>query len=91
MSEKDTGGPAFPVSTRPMEEEVGFGHQDSNSTWQFGGMTLRDYFAAKAMQAWVSTSPKIGETQLQMNNEEHAKLICEHAYDWADVMLEARK
>lgn len=40
----ETGGPAFPVS-----------HQDGHSTWQFPGMTLRDYFIAHAPaepQSW---------------------------------------
>ena len=37
MSNKETGGPAFPVT----RDEVA-----QNDAW--GGMTLRDYFAAKA-------------------------------------------
>ncbi len=40
----ETGGPAFPVSTAKASE----GHQDGHSTWQFPGMTLRDYFIAHA-------------------------------------------
>lgn len=36
MSEKDNGGPAFPV-----------GFQHGESIAMKGGMTLRDYFAAK--------------------------------------------
>jgi len=40
----ETGGPAFPVSTAEASE----GHQDGHNTWQFPGMTLRDYFAAHA-------------------------------------------
>lgn len=49
---------------------------------QFAGMDLRDYFAAKAMQAIVSTVP-------------HLKTICvnycaEEAYLYADAMLKAR-
>lgn len=47
MSEINNGGPAFPVSTSNENE----GHQDGPNTWQFPGMTLRDYFAAKAMPA----------------------------------------
>ena len=45
MSDKiKDGGPAFPVSTAEASE----GHQDGPNTWQFPGMTLRDYFAAHA-------------------------------------------
>lgn len=49
MSEHDTGGPAFPVST----ESAVTGHQDGPRTWQFPGATLRDYFAAKALPSAV--------------------------------------
>ena len=41
MSDKDTGGPAFP--TEVWDSEGVPQHTE--------GMTLRDYFAAKAMQA----------------------------------------
>lgn len=45
----NNGGPAFPVDTRPIEDGPdGYGHQTSPSTWQYPGMTLRDYFAANA-------------------------------------------
>jgi hypothetical protein len=50
-----------------------------------GGMTLRDYFAAKAMQAfisgWISRSD-YPETDM---------VVAEHAYSMADVMLKARE
>jgi len=45
------------------------------------GMTLRDYFAAKAMAAMIS-------------NPEYAHACTEtavNAYDYADAMLEVRK
>ena len=41
MSDKDTGGPAFPTN----QENY------ASKNWCSDGMTLRDYFAAKAMQA----------------------------------------
>lgn len=47
MDQPSNGGPAFPVSTRQLESEPGFGHQDGPSTWQYGGMTLREYAAIK--------------------------------------------
>ena len=45
----NTGGPAFPLHTHDWHKEV-------SDTWYIDhdftmGMTLRDYFAAKAMQA----------------------------------------
>jgi hypothetical protein len=71
------GGPAFPVSTRPWSEYEPYGHQDSDSTWQYGGMTLRDYFAAKAMQA------------LAQGN--YFDATARQAYLMADAMLKARE
>jgi hypothetical protein len=44
------------------------------------GMTLRDYFAAKAMQGFASY---IGPS---MTFDSRAKI----AYEWADAMLKAR-
>lgn len=43
---KDDGGPAFPV-------EMYDADMDSDSV--FPGMTLRDYFAAKALQALLAS------------------------------------
>lgn len=72
------GGPAFPVSTINEQE----GHQDGPNTWQFPGMTLRDYFAAKAMQGLFAAGG--GVTR---GAGEWASL----AYIMADAMLAARK
>jgi hypothetical protein len=61
----ETGGPAFPTE-RAMPE-------------QRSGMTLRDYFAAKAMQAMVpleGVKPQIAASI---------------AYTFADAMLKARE
>jgi hypothetical protein len=44
------------------------------------GMTLRDYFAAKAMQAL-----------LQKYAVDKHKLIADTAYDFADAMMKARE
>lgn len=73
---KDTGGPAFP-----------FGQTDSISGqlvngWGSDGMTLRDYFAAKAMQSYL-TSPD--------RDDFECKQWADAAYMVADAMLEARK
>jgi hypothetical protein len=48
------------------------------------GMTLRDYFAAKAMQAAITGCATRGEVGLYSN---WANL----AYDMADAMLKARE
>lgn len=69
MSIKD-GGPAFPV-------------QDV-SKWQAHGMTLRDYFAAKAMWAIIIA---VGE---EMMKDPHEKVAFD-SYRFADAMLKARE
>jgi hypothetical protein len=50
-------------------------------TYAFAGMSLRDYFAAKAMQG-------IASTERGMSTE--ASMVAISAYQVADAMLEAR-
>ncbi len=45
------------------------------------GMSLRDYFAAKAMQAIISSA----------KDRETADVFAEHAYIVADAMMRARE
>jgi hypothetical protein len=46
------------------------------------GMTLRDYFAAKAMQAIIMSVD---------DKDDMSAPITESAYKWADAMLKARE
>ena len=59
-----------------------FGHTGwSNS----GGMTLRDYFAAKAMQSLlVTTNGVIGTNRYEYR-------VAEESYKLADAMMKARE
>lgn len=59
----DTGGPAFPHSRLGSDAD---------------GMTLRDWFAAKAMQAIVHEAEKFWAGAAPL------------AYEYADAMLKAR-
>ena len=63
------GGPAFPTATLAQKTE--------------GGMTLRDYFAAAALQALVTSAIEL----------DHVKwdAAAQHAYLCADAMLKARE
>jgi hypothetical protein len=74
MTDKQTGGPAFPP---PLDVVL-----MAALTPQTGalGMTLRDYFAAKAMQGLLACSEADG------TNDDFARW----AYKYADAMLEAR-
>ena len=79
---KETGGPAFPQK------------EPLTSDWE--GMTLRDYFAAKAVAALIA-EPMWHEKQVAMVLEigrkplAGAELYASAAYALADAMLEARK
>jgi hypothetical protein len=71
----NTGGPAFP-STHPS-----YGREE--------GMTLRDYFAAKAMQGLIAR-----ESTGAFNFETHPDdpwRVAMWAYDVADQMLKVRE
>lgn len=72
MSELIGGGPAFPQKEPVM------------SDWE--GMTLRDYFAAKAMQAYLMPAGPC-HTLAQPEDFDH---FAEMAYLSADAMLRAR-
>ncbi len=78
MSNTDTGGPAFPQSDR-----VVTALSISNSQ----GMTMRDYFAAKAMQGFAMDDVLCSEAQTA---PEWFKSIAEASYELADAMLSAR-
>lgn len=75
MTDKQPGGPAFPGT-----EDNGL-----NSGWS--GMDLRDYFAAKAMQAFMSGHI----THYGHDNYWPPAQLASEAYALADAMLEARK
>lgn len=99
MSQRDTGGNAFPV----LEEYSKFNENHGQYEDYYaphGGMTLRDYFAAKA--------PEASEDWLKMQMEQDRmanphgdsykparrtvlQLRAEWRYAYADAMLKARQ
>ena len=65
-NEINTGGPAFPV-------------YDNNGEYvNNGGLSLRDYFAAKAMQ------------KLKLDGPSNFAICASLAYEMADAMIKAR-
>jgi len=72
MNKINTGGPAFPLHN----------HGVQTLGLHIAGMTLRDYFAAKAMQGLL-TAEIVGEY-----SNEH---VAEIAFMLADAMLKARE
>ena len=95
----ETGGPAFPVSTAEASE----GHQDGHNTWQFPGMTLRDYFAVHSdIGDTTKLTISIGESLLgrecpSWDSDIHgflawkAEVRATLRYIEADAMLKARE
>jgi hypothetical protein len=79
VSKIDDGGSAFPVTAKLMNS----GFPDVIVTETTGGMTLRDYFAAAALQGLVVNSHNFDNMT--------DKSIAENAYLISDAMIEARK
>lgn len=74
MSKIEDGGPAFPV----VKDQYDYGYEKEMPKQVSPGMTLRDYFAAKAMQS------------LAMHEEYPPSRAAQTAYEYADAMLKAR-
>ena len=76
MTTRNNDGPAFPVPLNP------------GQSWQVmapcDGMTLRDYFAAKAMRLYF-----LGEDSAGLSGD--PKQIAAWSYAMADAMLKARE
>lgn len=81
-----TGGPAFPfIQWRSPDGMI---HSDLSA-----GMTLRDYFAAKAMQGMLSDRSNI-DAIVTKAEEQHCDMtvwLADMAYECADAMLKARE
>jgi hypothetical protein len=74
--------PAFPTSHEEPDDYNG--HNNSKKTVIDQGMTLRDYFAAQAMQALLRQYP-----DHWMNSP--ASEVASDAYSMADAMMKARE
>lgn len=68
MSAQEDGGPAFPTSNGGSPDD---------------GLTMRDYFAAKAMQGLITTA--------EPSDEWEEPVMAKWSYKMADAMLKARK
>ena len=98
MANIDDGGAAFPCSKRILEnfmDECGY-WRTRTVTVEVGGMSLRDYFAAKAMHAELNTAGMLeGPRDALADAAAHSGRSVEdqiafNAYELADAMLRAR-
>ena len=81
MNKIHAGGSAFPYvvySANPPGSPLGFGSRSQD------GMTLRDYFAAKAMQGLLSASYRT------YANYDGPEKLARDAFNLSDAMLAAR-
>lgn len=78
--EKNTGGFAFPTDyeTHPGQACNEFRHAE--------GMTLRDYFAAKAMAACIGA-----DSHANQNYSAEPAKVAAYAYEFADALLVERE
>ena len=77
MSNTNTGGPAFPApTTKPLEN-------------YYPGISVRDYFAAKAMQGLIARE-SAGAFNFEACPDDPWRVAL-WAYDVADQMLKARE
>ena len=82
MTAKNDGGPAFPV------------YDDHGQYVNGGGATLRDYFAAKAMQGELAAmvDPSGSQCGIALDTpDDSLARIAKHFYRIADAMLKARE
>lgn len=74
MNTDQDGGNAFPIPGLQNDPD-------------FNGMSLRDYFAAKAMQGWLSSYGPDDKHPVAAGD---ADFVAQRAYAMADAMLAAR-
>lgn len=97
IKKSDNGGPAFPSSEvhgqqfvdTPMGKGFEQGYEDAQH-----GMSLRDYFAGKAMLGVLTSNDDIKPFLVNEANSRCGRLedeVANFAYRQADAMLRARK
>ncbi len=87
MSRLTKGGPAFPFVDKNESADIEQSFFEAGalmpgSSMKFCGMSLRDYFASKAMQGFAVDADRTWDC----GTDGMAKA----AYRWADAMLKAR-
>ncbi|MBU0564922.1 MAG: hypothetical protein KJ890_15640 [Gammaproteobacteria bacterium] len=82
MNNQPNGGPAFPVPGFEFLDDRDPAKPERMVRIPYAGMTLRDYFAAKAMQGSLA-DPTVNPT-------DHKGDFARWCYEVADAMLAAR-
>ncbi len=80
------GGPAFPTAATATTH--GFYQDGQPCMTHYGsrsGITVRDYFAAAALQGIIS------DASVPASSKKDGELVSRSAYEYADAMLKARE
>lgn len=84
----NTGGPAFPKLRSLNNCKPG----EKIATYTSDGMTLRDYFAAKALQGYLANAWQAQELDSMGESAgQQIATVAEISYAMADAMLRARE
>jgi hypothetical protein len=79
---KDNSGPAFPVIETDIQWLGDHGEDGAvPKIYSMGGMTLRDYFAAQALQGICASNSQICEER---------RSLARRCYEYADDMIAER-
>lgn len=93
MSEKITGGPAFPCGEHYQKRDLAGNVKTHSKGPLKAGITMRDYFAAKALQGFCANPAVFANNGMSgwalVNcTEEQLAQVCQRL---ADAMLKARE
>lgn len=81
MSNKNDGGPAFPVPVELGETLT----REKREIKSIGGMSLRDWFAGQALCGWAAGRNMDGFCETSAH-----EVVATACYKYADAMLKAR-
>lgn len=91
MSNQPTGGPAFPVPGFEFLDDRDPTKPERVVNLPAPGMTLRDYFAAKAMQGYLANPWQAQELDATGDSSrEQMAVVAEISYVMADALLAER-
>ena len=96
MAHIKDGGPAFPATRleeNPLFDSLSMQPQPRFIPVEYGGMTLRDYFAAQALIGLLSCEPWVRglDSSLTTTPGQFKPYVAAHAYYMADAMLAERE
>lgn len=87
MTDKDSGGPAFPGSKNNYWHD---GLQNRHSVVSYSGMSMREWYAGMALQGLIASHANPNCFHLPAEDADFLR-ITKAAFGYADAMIEASK